>query len=486
MKLLSEILYKAGITEVIGQTHIAVSSITADSRKVERMGLFVAVKGTSSDGHRFIAQALETGAIAIVCEVFPEEIDERVTYIQVKDSAFALGQMASNFYDQPSSKLKLVGITGTNGKTTSVTLLYQLFRQLGYKCGLISTVKYIIDREELDSTHTTPDPVQLNFLLSQMVNRGCTFAFMEVSSHAVDQKRIAGLEFTVAAFTNITHDHLDYHGDFDHYLSAKKGFFDGLGSASIALVNKDDRNGKVMLQNTRARKYYFALNQGADFKAKLIESHIGGQLITLDGREVWTRLIGAFNVYNVLLVYSVAVLLEQDVNQVLTGISTLVPVEGRFQFVKSEHGVTGIVDYAHTPDALQNILQSIQQLRTGNERLITVVGCGGNRDPLKRPVMANIAAKFSNRLILTSDNPRNEDPYRIIEEMASGLDPVQKNKTLEMEDRRQAIKLAVSLAEPGDIILIAGKGHEKYQEIKGVKYPFDDLEELKNQFKERA
>ena len=486
MKLLSEILYKAGITDVVGQTHIAVSSITSDSRKVERMGLFVAVRGTTSDGHRFIDSAVASGALAIVCEQMPEIKDEKVTYIQVKDSAYALGQMASNFYDQPSSRLKLIGITGTNGKTTCVTLLYQLFRLLGYKCGLISTVKYLIDREELPSTHTTPDPVQLNFLLSEMVQRGCTYAFMEVSSHAVDQKRIAGLEFAVAGFTNITHDHLDYHGDFDHYLQAKKGFFDQLSASSIAIVNRDDRNGKIMLQNTKAKKYFYSVQQGADFKAKLIESHIGGQLISLDGKEVWTRLIGGFNVYNVLLVYATAVLLEQEKNQVLTSISTLVPVDGRFQFVKSENGVTAIVDYAHTPDALQNILESIQELRTGNENLITVVGCGGNRDPLKRPVMAGIAARFSNRLILTSDNPRNEDPKAIIHEMALGLDPVQKNKVLEIEDRRQAIKLAVSLANAGDIILVAGKGHEKYQEIQGVKYPFDDLEEIKNQFKERA
>jgi len=486
MKLLSDILYKAGITEVIGQTHIAVSSLTADSRKVERMGLFVAVKGTNSDGHQFINAAVNSGALAIVCENLPSQTDEKVTYIKVKDSAFALGQIASNFYDQPSSKLKLIGITGTNGKTTCTTLLYQLFRQLGYKCGLISTVKYIIDREELPSTHTTPDPVQLNFLLSEMVAKGCTYAFMEVSSHAVDQKRIAGLEFALAAFTNITHDHLDYHLSFENYLHAKKGFFDQLSTSSVALVNRDDKNGKVMLQNCRAQKFYFSVHQGADFKAKLIESHIGGQLILIDGKEVWTRLIGGFNVYNVLLVYAVAVLLDQDKNQILTGISTLVPVDGRFQFVKSANGITAIVDYAHTPDALQNILQSIQELRTGNEKLITVVGCGGNRDAQKRPVMAGIAARFSNRLILTSDNPRNEDPSAIIREMASGLDPVLKNKALEIEDRRQAIKLAVSLAEPGDIILVAGKGHEKYQEIKGEKFPFDDLEELKNQFKDKV
>lgn len=486
MKLLSEILYKAGLNEVIGQTHIAVSSLTADSRKIERMGLFVAVKGVHSDGHRFIDIAIASGAIAVVCEEIPDKRDEKVTYVRVRDSAYALGQIASNFFDQPSTKLKLVGITGTNGKTTCVTLLYQLFRQLGFKCGLISTVKYIVDREELPSTHTTPDPVQLNHLLSEMVQKGCSYAFMEVSSHAVDQKRIAGLEFTLAAFTNITHDHLDYHGDFDHYLGAKKGFFDQLGSSAIALVNRDDRNGRVMLQNTRAKKYYYSVQQGADFKARLIESHIGGQLISLDDKEVWTRLIGGFNVYNVLLVYAAAVLLGQDKNQILTGISTLIPVDGRFQFIKSEGGVTAIVDYAHTPDALQNILESIQQLRTGNEKLITVVGCGGNRDPLKRPLMAGIAARFSNRLILTSDNPRDEDPSSIIREMSAGLDPVQKNRVLEVEDRRQAIKLAVSLAESGDIILVAGKGHEKYQEVKGEKLPFDDLEELRNNFKERA
>ncbi len=486
MKLLSEILYKAGIIEVSGVTHIAVSSVTSDSRKVERMGLFVAVRGTVSDGHNYIGTAIEAGAIAIICEEFPQVRDEKVTYVKVKDTAFALGQIASNFFEQPSTKLRLVGVTGTNGKTTCVTLLFQLFNQLGYRCGLISTVKNMIDREERVSTHTTPDPVQLNQLLALMVQKGCSYAFMEVSSHAVDQKRIAGLEFAIAAFTNITHDHLDYHGDFENYIRAKKGFFDQLGLSSIALANRDDRNGKIMLQNTRARKFYFSLKQGADFNARLIESHLGGQLISINGKEIWTRLLGGFNVYNLLLVYAVAILLEQDQNQVLTGISTLAPVEGRFQFFKSENGVTAIVDYAHTPDALQNILDSIQELRTGNEKLITVVGCGGNRDPLKRPVMASIAAKYSNRLILTSDNPRNEDAMTIIEEMAAGLDPVQKNKALEIEDRKQAIKLAVSLAENGDIILVAGKGHEKYQEIKGTKHPFDDLEELKKQFKERV
>ena len=481
MKLLSDIIYKSGIEEVLGATHVAVDSVCFDSRKVQKLSLFVAVKGVSSDGHLFINKAIEDGAIAIVCSEMPSEIKEHITYIRVKDTSYALGIIASNFYEHPSSKLKLVGVTGTNGKTTTVTLLYHLFKFLGYKTGLISTVKNYIDTAEYHATHTTPDAVQLNELLAKMVENGVSYCFMEVSSHSVVQHRITGLTFAGGAFSNITHDHLDYHGTFDNYIAAKRGFFDMLSAQAFAISNRDDRHFAVMLQNTKAIKKTCAINQQADFKAKIIENHFAGLQLHLDGTEVWTKLIGSFNAYNILMVYSIAMMLKQDRTNVLTAISSLNPVDGRFQFIRNGNSITGIVDYAHTPDALVNVLKTIQDIRTGNENIITVVGCGGDRDAAKRPVMAEIACKMSNRVILTSDNPRSEDAEEIINQMMKGVDPVSKKKVLCITDRRQAIKTACALAAPNDIVLIAGKGHEKYQEIKGVKHPFDDMQELSEQ-----
>jgi UDP-N-acetylmuramoyl-L-alanyl-D-glutamate--2,6-diaminopimelate ligase len=478
MKKLKDILYKAGIMEVIGSTDIEVSSIAFDSRKVERNGLFIAVKGTQNDGHKFISQTISSGAIAIVCEELPKEKNKSVVYIKVSDSESALGIIASNFYENPSEKLKLVGVTGTNGKTTTATLLHNLFLALGYNAGLISTVVYKIGKEDFPATHTTPDSIQLNKLMKQMVDAGCRYCFMEVSSHAVVQKRIAGLKFTGGIFTNITHDHLDYHKTFEEYLKAKKNFFDSLDSEAFALVNKDDQNGLVMLQNTSAQKKTYALKSPADFKCKIMESQFSGMLLNIDGSEIWTKLIGHFNAYNVLAVYATAILLGQEKLKVLTKLSALSSVDGRFQQVKSHSGIFGIVDYAHTPDALLNVLKTIREIRANDETIITVVGCGGDRDALKRPVMARIACEESDKVILTSDNPRSEDPDEIIRQMQKGVDRAYQKKVLSITDRREAIKTACSLASAGDIILVAGKGHEKYQEIKGVKYPFDDVKIL--------
>ncbi|HRH01565.1 MAG TPA: UDP-N-acetylmuramoyl-L-alanyl-D-glutamate--2,6-diaminopimelate ligase [Bacteroidia bacterium] len=482
MKLLRDILYKTRIEEVIGSTNVAIESICFDSRKVERFSFFVAIRGEVSDGHAFIQKAIQTGAIAILCEDIPDQKDEKVTYIKVKNTSEALAIVAANFYENPSEKLKLVGVTGTNGKTTSVTLLYNLFKLLGYKTGMLSTVCNYIDGEQVPATHTTPDALQLNQLLQRMVEKGCTHCFMEVSSHAVVQHRITALEFSGAAFTNITHDHLDYHKTFDNYIKAKKGFFDGLPATAFALVNKDDKNGEVMLQNTRALKKTYAINSMADFKCRIIENQFSGLLLTIDGKEFYSKLIGTFNAYNLLLAYSIGVLLKEDSTNVLTALSTLNAVEGRFQYLRSANKITGIIDYAHTPDALKNVLTTINDIRTGNEKVITLVGCGGDRDALKRPLMAKIACDLSDKVILTSDNPRSENPEEIIEQMKKGILPPYNKKSLSIVDRREAIKTACSLAQPGDIILVAGKGHEKYQEIKGVKYPFDDLEELKNSF----
>ena len=475
MKILKDILYKAGLVEVLGSTNIAITHITFNSREVKRDSLFVAVRGTTTDGHKYIKQAEEAGAIAIVCEEIPEDFRGDINYIKVENSAEALGIIASNFYDNPSENLKLVGITGTNGKTTSVTLLFNLFRKLGYNVGLLSTVVNKINETEIPSTHTTPDPVNLNKLLAEMVAFGCEYCFMEVSSHAVDQRRIAGLQFAVAGFTNLSHDHLDYHKTFKDYLLAKKRFFDELNSDAIAITNIDDKNGNIMLQNTKATIKRYALFSDADFKAKLIESHFSGLLINVDGEEIWSKLVGTFNAYNLLLVYAIARSLEVEKLEALQAISSLEAVEGRFEYFKTTIGVTVIVDYAHTPDALENVLKSIKNLRTGNEKLITIVGCGGNRDAAKRPLMSNIACQFSNKVIITSDNPRNEDPNDIIADMMKGVEPIDFKKTLSLVDRKDAIKTAGMIAEEGDIILIAGKGHEKYQEINGVKHPFDDL-----------
>jgi UDP-N-acetylmuramoyl-L-alanyl-D-glutamate--2,6-diaminopimelate ligase len=478
MKLLSDILYKAGIIEVIGTTNVAIAEVTADSRSVTNHGLFVAIKGTKVDGHQYINDVIARGASAIVCEQLPEVQDPKITYVRVNDAGYALAIMASNFFDEPSQQIKLIGVTGTNGKTTSVTLLYQLFRALGHKVGLLSTIRNFIDKEEVPSTHTTPDPVQLNKLLRRMVDAGCTYCFMEVSSHAVVQKRIAGLNFTLAAFTNITHDHLDYHETFDNYIKAKKGFFDDLSSDAISLINVDDPRARIMVQNTKANKKTYALQSAADFKCKIIEKQFNGMLLNLDGKEIWVRLIGTFNAYNILLAYSIATLLKQDKIALLTELSTLKPVEGRFQYVRSTEGVTAIVDYAHTPDALVNVLKTIRELRNSDEHIITVVGCGGDRDAAKRPEMARIAAELSDKVVLTSDNPRSEDPEKILDDMRAGLQGETLKSSLKITDRREAIRTAVALAKPGDIVLVAGKGHEKYQEIKGVKHPFDDMKEL--------
>jgi UDP-N-acetylmuramoyl-L-alanyl-D-glutamate--2,6-diaminopimelate ligase len=483
VRLLTDILYKAGLEEIIGTTNIAVSSITFDSRKVKKDTLFIAVRGTAVDGHNFIAQAIEAGANSIICEELPAEKVENISYVKVKDTSYALGIIAANFYDNPSQKLKLVGVTGTNGKTTTVTLLYNLFKSLGYTVGLLSTVKNKIHNEELPATHTTPDAISLNELLTKMLEKGCQYVFMEVSSHAVVQNRVTGITFAGGVFTNITHDHLDYHKTFDEYIKAKKTFFDNLPEEAFALTNKDDANGLVMLQNTKAHRVTYAIKSAADHKCRIIENHLGGLLLNIDNKEVWVKLIGTFNAYNVLAVYTVALLLKQDSTNILTALSTLNSVEGRFQYLKSESGIIGIVDYAHTPDALKNVLETIKGIRTGNEQVITLAGCGGDRDAAKRPIMAQIACQYSNKVILTSDNPRSEDPEEILNQMQKGINPVDAKKTLRITDRKEAIRTACSLAKQGDIILVAGKGHEKYQEIKGVKHPFDDFEILKETLK---
>ncbi|HTB31720.1 MAG TPA: UDP-N-acetylmuramoyl-L-alanyl-D-glutamate--2,6-diaminopimelate ligase [Bacteroidia bacterium] len=476
--MLKDILYKVALTEVIGATNISISSVQFDSRKVEEDCLFVAIKGLTVDGHNFIEQTIKSGVTAIICEELPEKKHKGITYLKVKDSSEALAIVASNFYDQPSAKLKLIGITGTNGKTTTATLLHDLFRKLGYKAGLLSTVKNQINDKVIPATHTTPDALELNRLLSEMVMQGCTHCFMEVSSHAVVQKRIVGLTFAGGVFTNITHDHLDFHKTFDEYIKAKKKFFDDLPSSAFALVNKDDSHGMVMLQNTKAVRKTFALKNPADYKCKIIENTFSGLDLTLDGREIWVKLIGAFNAYNALGIYAVAILLGENKEETLKALSSLDAVEGRFQYTKAPNGTIGVVDYAHTPDALANVLSTLQEVRASKEKIITVVGCGGDRDKTKRPIMASIACEKSDKVILTSDNPRSEEPGEIIHQMEKGLSLMNKKKSLSIADRKEAIKTACQLAQRGDIILLAGKGHEKYQEIKGVKYPFDDMEIL--------
>lgn len=483
MKQLQEILYKAGLLEVVGDTSVHIGDICFNTDDIKPGDLFVAVKGTRADGHAFISAAVKSGAIAVVCETLPDILAAGVTFVKVADSSVALAIMAANYYDNPSEKLHLVGVTGTNGKTTSVTLLYRLFMNLGMPCGLLSTVENRINQQVIPSTHTTPDPVRLNRLLAMMVEDGCSYCFMEVSSHAVVQHRITGLVFAGGLFTNITHDHLDYHKTFDEYIKAKKGFFDMLPASSFAIYNSDDRNGSVMVQNCKGKAISFGLRGMADFKCKVIENSFGGLLLALDGHELLCRLIGSFNAYNVTGVYAVAVMLGQDKLSVLTALSNLESVEGRFQYVVSAKRVTGIVDYAHTPDALMNVLNTIKDLRTGNETVITVVGCGGDRDKAKRPVMGKIASDMSDKVIFTSDNPRSENPDVIIDEMRKGVSPVNFKKTIAVPDRKEALRLACSMAEPGDIILVAGKGHEKYQEVSGIKTPFDDKQVLLDSFK---
>jgi UDP-N-acetylmuramoyl-L-alanyl-D-glutamate--2,6-diaminopimelate ligase len=482
---LRDILYGVSMVSVHGRTDIHVANIIADSRKVDLEDVFVAIKGELSDGHQYIKKAIELGASAIVCEELPQQLDAAVTYVQVKNARTAIAIMATNFYDHPSQNVKLVGITGTNGKTTTATMLYRLFTELGYPCGLISTIENKIGKTTLPSTHTTPDPVSINALLHDMVVAGCEYVFMEVSSHAIHQHRIKGLHFEGGVFTNITRDHLDYHKDFKEYINVKKAFFDDLPKSAFALVNVDDKNGEVMLQNTKAKKKTFAIKTMADYKVKILENTFAGLVLEVNGIELFSRMVGKFNAYNILTVYAVADLLGQDMGEVLTALSTLSGAEGRFEYIiSSKDGIIGIVDYAHTPDALQNVLQTIQEIRTGTESVITLVGCGGDRDKGKRPIMATIAAEFSDKVILTSDNPRSEIPAQIIQEMKAGVPPHLTKKLMVVEDRKEAIRVACSLANGKDILMLAGKGHEKYQEINGKRFPFDDKQILADTFKE--
>lgn len=476
MKRLKDILYRVSIEAVHGATDVAIAKIEFDSRKVESNTAFVAIKGTLSDGHDYIEKAIALGANVIVCEQFPETIVQGITFVQVNDTNEALAYLSANFYDNPSEKIKLVGVTGTNGKTTIASLLYQLFKKAGYKVGLLSTVKIMVDTEEFKATHTTPDSLTLNYYLDQMVQEGCEFCFMEVSSHGIHQKRTAALEFAGGIFTNLSHDHLDYHNTFAEYRDVKKAFFDYLPKSAFAITNSDDKNGAIMLQNTKAKKITYALKSYADYKAQILENQLSGLLLKINDNEVWVKLIGSFNAYNLLAIYAVAVELGIEQFEALRLLSELESVSGRFQFIVSDTKITAIVDYAHTPDALENVLQTIENIRTKNEQLITVVGCGGDRDKTKRPVMANIASTLSDKAIFTSDNPRTENPEIIIQEMEQGVEPQNFKKTISILDRKQAIKTACQLANPNDIILIAGKGHETYQEINGVKYNFDDLQ----------
>jgi len=488
MMQLKDILNGVAVVRIEGDEATAVRAIQQDSRKVIEGDCFVAVKGTTTDGHQYIQQVIDKGATVVVCEILPAALNEKVSYIVVKNASIALGEMAANYFGNPADKVKLVGVTGTNGKTSVATLLYRLFSKLGHKVGLLSTVENKIGGETIPSTHTTPDAISLNQLLRRMVDEGCTYVFMEVSSHAVDQHRIAGLTFDGALFTNITHDHLDYHKTFENYIKAKKGFFDALNKDAFALVNADDRNGLVMLQNTAAKRYTYSLKSASDFKCKIIENSVYGLQLDIDGTDFHSLLIGEFNAYNLTLVYGAAILLGVEKLECLTVLSELMPPEGRFQQVISpKNKIVAIVDYAHTPDALKNVLHTIRSIKTDNQKLITVVGCGGDRDKAKRPVMAQVAAKFSDKCVLTSDNPRSEEPQQIIDDMLEvfKVEAVEdKRKVLCILDRKEAIRSAVLFANPSDILLIAGKGHEKYQEIKGVKYDFDDRKVVEEIFKE--
>lgn len=476
---LKDILYKVAIEAVHGATDVEVNNIHFDSRKIENNDVFVAIKGTLSDGHAFIDKAISLGASVVICEVLPANLLSQITYVQVKDTNEVLAHLATNFYDNPSKKLKLVGVTGTNGKTTIASLLYQMFKKAGYKVGLLSTVKIMVDDVEHKATHTTPDSLTINYYMEQMLKAGCQYCFMEVSSHGVHQKRTEGLEFAGGVFTNLSHDHLDYHDTFAEYRDVKKSFFDHLPKSAFALTNIDDKNGPVMLQNTQARKLTYALKTYADYKAVILENQLTGLQIKINDQEVWTRLIGNFNAYNLLAIYGVAVELGIEKLEALRLLSELESVSGRFQFIVSKEKITAIVDYAHTPDALENVLYTINDIRTKNEELITIVGCGGDRDKTKRPIMAKIATEMSTQAILTSDNPRTEDPAVILSEMEAGISPENFKKFITIQDRKQAIKTACQMAEKGDIILIAGKGHETYQEINGVRHDFDDMQIVK-------
>lgn len=479
MILLKDILYKVAIESVHGSTDIDVNKIEFDSRKIQQDDVFVAIRGTLSNGHDFIERAIELGATAIICDELPNKLVSSVTYVKVVNTNSALAFLAANYYNSPSANLKLVGITGTNGKTTIASLLYQLFKKAGFRVGLISTVKIMVDDVEYKATHTTPDSLTINHYLNEMVSMGCDYCFMEVSSHGVHQKRTEGLIFAGGVFTNLTHDHLDYHSSFAEYRDVKKSFFDNLPKTAFALTNIDDKNGSVMLQNSIARKLTYALKSYADYRAQILENQLSGLLLKINDNEVWVQLIGTFNAYNLLAIYGTAVELGLDKLEVLRLLSELESVSGRFQFIVSSQKITAIVDYAHTPDALENVLKTINDIRTNNEQLITVVGCGGDRDKTKRPIMAKIASEMSNKAIFTSDNPRTENPETIIDEMEKGVEAHNYKKTLSILDRKQAIKTACQLANSGDIILIAGKGHETYQEINGVRHHFDDMETVK-------
>lgn len=479
---LSELIKNIDTVNITGSTDIEIKGVDIDSRRVAEGHLFVAMKGTQVDGHTFIGKAVTQGAAAILCEDMPAEVAEGVTYVQVSSTEDAVGKVATQFYGDPSRKLKLVGVTGTNGKTTIATLLYNMFRKLGYKCGLLSTVCNYIEEEKIPADHTTPDPIELNALLSRMVDAGCEYAFMECSSHAIAQKRIGGLNFTGGIFTNLTRDHLDYHKTFENYRDAKKAFFDGLPKTAFAITNADDKNGMVMVQNTKAKVKTYSVRSMADFKAKILECHFGGMYLEIDGREVGVQFIGKFNVSNLLAVYGAAVMLGQSPENILIAMSTLKSVSGRLDPVHSPLGYTAIVDYAHTPDALENVLKAIHEVLNGKGHVITVCGAGGNRDKGKRPIMAQEAVKQSDKVIITSDNPRFEDPQDIINDMLAGLTPQQMTKVVSIVDRKEAIRTACMLAQKGDVILVAGKGHEDYQEIKGVKHHFDDKEIIRNIF----
>ena len=484
MIALKDILYKVTLNAVVGSTSMNVYAVNFDSRKIEKDHLFVAIRGLVADGHDYIETAIKKGATSVVCESLPKKLDDNVTYVEVDNSNKALAIIASNFYENPSKNIRLVGVTGTNGKTTVTSLLYQLFKKAGYKVGLLSTVKIMVDETEYKATHTTPDSITINKYLSEMNAEGVEFCFMEVSSHGIHQYRTEGLHFEGGIFTNLSHDHLDYHKTFAEYRDVKKKFFDELSSEAFALVNVDDKNGSVMLQNTKAKKYTYALKQYADYKTQILENQFGGLLLKVDDNEVWTRLIGNFNAYNVLSIYATAELLGLEKVEILRLISDLESVSGRFQYVVSDEKITAIIDYAHTPDALKNVLETINSIRTKNEELITVVGCGGDRDKTKRPKMGHIASALSTKVIFTSDNPRSEKPEDVLSEIESGVEPQNFKKTLTIEDRKQAIKAACQIAQPNDIILIAGKGHETYQEIKGERFDFDDLKIVKEFLKQ--
>ncbi|MFN8264753.1 MAG: UDP-N-acetylmuramoyl-L-alanyl-D-glutamate--2,6-diaminopimelate ligase [Chitinophagaceae bacterium] len=484
MELLQNILYKVAIRSTHGSTAVQINDLQIDSRAVKQGSCFIAMKGVAVDGHQFISKAVEQGAVAVVCEVLPAELKEGVTYVEVANSAEAAGYMAHQFYGNVSEQMKVVGVTGTNGKTTIATLLFKLFSGLGYKCGLLSTVQNHIGNEIIPATHTTPDVISLNKLMKQMYDAGCTHVFMECSSHAIHQHRITGIQFAGALFSNITHDHLDYHKTFDEYIRVKKSFFDGLTSEAFAISNRDDKRGEVMLQNTKATKLFYSLKSMAEFKGKILENALTGLQMLINQEEVHFRLIGEFNAYNLLAVYGAAVSLGEDKEKVLQVLSGLTGAEGRFDYlISADQKILGIVDYAHTPDALQNVLVTINKLKRGYEQVITVVGCGGDRDKTKRPVMGEVACQLSDRVIFTSDNPRSEDPFEILKDIEAGLNSAAKRKSISIVDRREAIKTAISLANKEDIILVAGKGHEKYQEIKGVKHDFDDKQVLNEMFK---